>query len=267
MSELVGVITRANPRARPLPRCPVRRRRTRGTAGRMRGARPVPALERQPLRAGARAVLPVRHPPFSYPARHWARGARASIPFAGYTNLLKRRFEEAIDTFSRRRRPPDRAPPCRAPWPPPTTRWAFRRSPTRCAAACAPCAAISGCSAPAIRPTTRCGSARTARPAGRRTALPDPARSHARPHGPDPQRLERHLLPRDGFSRGRAGAQHLHRPRRARRRSGGAAASGGGVFPRHRRAGAAADQRGPGGHGRDQHSPKCSISRATTWAC
>src|SRR5215471_6946781 len=28
-----------------------------------------------------------------------AAGARALIPFAGYTNLLKRRFEEAIDLF------------------------------------------------------------------------------------------------------------------------------------------------------------------------
>src|SRR5207237_3179771 len=31
--------------------------------------------------------------------RHPGAGGRASIPFAGYTHLLKRRFEEAIDLF------------------------------------------------------------------------------------------------------------------------------------------------------------------------
>ena len=52
--------------------------------------------------------------------------------------------------------------------------------------------------------------------AARRRPLPHPARSHAGAHGPDAQRLERHLLPRHGFPRGRAGAERLHRPRRAR---------------------------------------------------
>ncbi len=71
----------------------------RGTAGGVRGARPLPALERQPLRAGAGAVFPLRHPPLSHPAATIARQRRRAIPFAGYTNLLKRRFEEAIDIF------------------------------------------------------------------------------------------------------------------------------------------------------------------------
>ena len=68
-------------------------------AGRVRGARPLPPRQRQPLRARARAVLPLRHPPLPYPAALPAPTTRALIPFAGYDNLLKRRFEEAIDIF------------------------------------------------------------------------------------------------------------------------------------------------------------------------
>ena len=53
--------------------------------------------------------------------------------------------------------------------------------------------------------------------AARPSALPDPARDHAGAHGPDPQRLERHFLPGHGFPGGRAGAECLDRPGRARR--------------------------------------------------
>jgi hypothetical protein len=148
---------------------------------------------------------------------HDRAAAPAAIPFAGYTNLLKRRFEEAIDIFL-------------AAQPPRAGRgdlqragaayrgWAFRRWPDRCATACARCAATSGCSASAIRPTTRCGCAGTA--ARRRRPVPAAARIHARPHGPDAQRMERHLFPGHGFSRRRARDQYLGGSGGARRRGG-----------------------------------------------
>ena len=86
--------------------------------------------------------------------------SRALIPFAGYTNLLKRRFEEALDIFlaaqaaaGTERRPFQRAGG-RLP-----RRWVFRLLPTRCGAACAPSAAINGCSAPPILKTRRCAFA------------------------------------------------------------------------------------------------------------
>ena len=64
----------------------------------MRGARPLPALERQPLRACARLFFLYALHRFHIPTRPGV-AARALIPFAGYTNLLKRRFEEALDIF------------------------------------------------------------------------------------------------------------------------------------------------------------------------
>ena len=73
-------------------------------------------------------------------------------------------------------------------------------------------------------------------------------------HGPDPQRLERHLLPGDGFPGRRARAEYLHRSGRARRAGGRAAAAGGSLFPRDRPAGAATGQRGSEGQRGDyQH--------------
>ena len=57
-------------------------------------------------------------------------------------------------------------------------------------------------------------------------SVPPPARGHPRAHGPHPQRLERHLLPGHGLPRGGAGAQRLHRPRRARGRGGPGGAPG-----------------------------------------
>ena len=131
-----------------------------------------------------------------------ARAAGALIPFAGYAHLLKRRFEEAIDIF------------------------------LAAQAADGPSAAISSALAAGyralgfqtladqVRRSVRSVRGnqwmfRTGHPAdyplrirpellarrAREAAVPDPARSHAGAHGPDAQRLERHLLPRHGFSR------------------------------------------------------------------
>ena len=123
------------------------------------GARPLPPHQRQPLRARARAVLPLRHPPLP-PARCARRCRRARrFPFAGYTNLLKRRFEEAIDLFLARRREHGPSAAISSALAAAYQRSASRRWPTRCAAACAACAATSGCSAPAIPPIIRCASA------------------------------------------------------------------------------------------------------------
>jgi len=48
--------------------------------------------------ARAGTVLPVCHPSLSHPASAGGGDARANS-FPGYVNLLKRRFEEAIDIF------------------------------------------------------------------------------------------------------------------------------------------------------------------------
>ena len=61
--------------------------------------RPLPPRRRQPLRAALRALffLYAIHR-FHVPFRESAPGP-ALIPFVGYTHLLKRRFEEAIQVF------------------------------------------------------------------------------------------------------------------------------------------------------------------------
>ena len=249
--------------ARPIPRCAT----ARSTPS---AARPSLATllaecaaldrfrraQRQPLRARARAVLPLRHPPLP-PARQArrARGA-ALIPFDGYEHLLHRRFEEAIDDLpGRARRATARATPSPARWPRPTTASASRRWPTRCAAACAPCAATSGCSASATRPTTRCASGRELLRARRGDgSVPDPARD-ARPVRMDLT----HSGWSDIFFLGMdfpEGARVLNvsidlaraRPRRR------AAPAGRGLPARDRRAGAAPGQRRPRRHGR-HHQP------------
>ena len=103
---------------------------------------------------------------------------------------------------------------------------------------------------------------------GRRWPFPDSARGDAGAHGPDPQRLERHLLPRHGLSRKARGCSTSRSisacaaPERQPR------AAGGSVFPRHRRAGAAAGQRrSEGAPPRSPPSPRSSTSRAITWGC
>ena len=145
---------------------------------------------------------------------------RGLIPFNGSRNLLKRRFEEAIDIFLAAQSahgPSDAISSAlaaayralgfqtladqvrRSVRSVRGNQWMFRIGPPRRSSAADP--------------------ARTARAHVAGALFPDPARSHAGAHGPHAQRLERHLLPRHGFSRGRARAQRLHRSRRARPRS------------------------------------------------
>jgi hypothetical protein len=112
-----------------------------------------------------------------------------------------------------------RPPLCRAPWPRPIKGSLSRRWRPRFAAACGPCAATSGCPASAIRPITRWFCGRNCSTVRRPRRISDPARIDAGPHGPQPQRLERHFLPRHGLPGRRAGAQCLDRPGAARLRN------------------------------------------------
>ncbi len=91
-----------------------------------------------------------------------------AIPFSGYTHLLKRRFEEAIDTFLAARPRWSQRRDLAAPWRGLSKPSRSRRWPTRCAAAYAPCAATNGCSVPPIPRIIRCGFARTDRARRRR---------------------------------------------------------------------------------------------------
>ncbi len=98
MSPLTNVITsQRSGDSQPLARRSAAGRRSR-TAGRVRRARPLPAPQRQSLRARAGPVLPLRHPSLSRPVpriRPWPR----AHPVRGLYHLLKRRFEEAIAVF------------------------------------------------------------------------------------------------------------------------------------------------------------------------
>ena len=195
--------------------------------------------------------------------------ARALIPFSGYENLLKRRFEEAIDIFladqtaagPERRRSPAR-------WRRAIGRWASRLWPTRCGAAFARCAATSGCSAPGIRRTTRCAFAPSCcRRAGGGLF---PVLREATPVRMDLT----HSGWSDIFFLGMdfpEGARVLNISIDLTVRGGQAGAPKPPVealLPGDRSAGAATGQRGPQGQRRNQHaSPRSSISRATTWAC
>jgi len=120
---------------------------------------------------------------FHVPLKPGARST-APIPFAGYEYLLSaasRKPSKLLESQSAE----GPAPPSPAPWPPPIVASAFRLWPTRSAAAFARCAAISGCSAPATPPITRCkfaGILERPHP----PALSHPLRSHSRPHGSDP---------------------------------------------------------------------------------
>jgi len=81
---------------------------------------------------------------------------RAPIPFPGYVNLLKRRFEEAIDIFLAAQTANGPSAAISSALAAGYRALASRPWPTRCAAAYARCVATSGCSAPAIRRTIRC---------------------------------------------------------------------------------------------------------------
>ena len=156
---------------------------------------------------------------FHLPLKAGAEPRRALCRSTATSTCSKRRFEEAIDVFLR---PADVwSPTTRSParWPPPITGWPFKPWPTRCAAACARCAAINGCSAWAIPRISRCAfGPNCLHRVHADGTYPDPARTHARAHGPDAQRLERHFLPGHGFPGRRAGAERLDRSRRARPR-------------------------------------------------
>jgi hypothetical protein len=135
---------------------------------------------------------------FTFP--RFPGAAPALIPFAGYDQPAERRFEEAIDIFLAAQAEQGPARPSPARWPPATAalgfqtladqvrrsvrsvrgnQWMFRAGhpddyPLR------------------LRPELLAGD----RP------VPHPARGHARPHGPDAQRMERHFLPGHGFPEG-----------------------------------------------------------------
>ncbi len=197
-------------------------------------------------------------------------GARSTgfIPFDGLRQSAAAAVSRRPSTSSwRRRRRRGRAPRSPARWPRPTTGWASRRWPTRCGAACARCAATSGCSASATRPTTRCGAAGTAA-AQRRRALPDPARDDAGAHGPLAQRLERHLLPGHGLSRRARACSTSPSTWRVRGPASGAPQPPVEAYlrvidePVLRLASVDLGER------RHRHRwPRCSTSPATTWGC
>ena len=170
--------------------------------------------ERQSLRARAGAVLPLRHSPLpSARQTDAASGARPrcslrrlSAPAAaplrgGHRHFLARQQAGG---------PERRASP--APWPPPISGSASRRWPIRCAAACARCAATSGCSAcghPAdhplrIRPELLERDPRRPFPVLREAT---PVRMDLTHSGWSDIFFLGH-----GLSRGRPRAQRLHRP-------------------------------------------------------
>ena len=233
----------------------------------MRRARRVPPAERQPLRARARAVLPLRDSSLSSPGAAGAEARRTdSVPrLRASARAPLRGSDRRLPRGANARRA--RATRSAARSPRRITGSRSRRWPTKSAAACARCAATSGCSASAIPTISRCASAASCSRRAADGSYPDPARAHAGADGPHAQRVERHLLPRHGFSRGRAGAERLDRPRRARARRA-AAAAGRGVPARDRRAGAAAGQR-RSRRARGHHASRrrSSTSRRITSAC
>ena len=158
---------------------------------------------------------------FHLPAQPGVPGAPALIPFDGYDHLLQRRFEEAIDVFLRgaaRRRA--RATALSSALAAAYQRLGFQTLADQVAAACARCAATSGCSAWATRPTSRCASAASCCGAIRPTApFPILRETHARCAWTSSHSGWSDIFfLGHGLPRGRAGAERLDRPRRARPR-------------------------------------------------
>ncbi len=198
----------------------------------MQGPGDLSPRQRQSLRTRPRALLSLRHPPLPPAAETGAHEtqpdplrwihAPAAAPFRGGHRYLPG------DTSTRRpqRRHLQRAGPGLPP-------------------AGFPDASRSGAAQRAVgarqpvdvphRTSGRSAVARASGAAGNDTIRPlsYPARGDACTHGPQPQRVERHLLPGHGFPRGRAGAQRLHRSGGAWTRPG-AKAAGRSVLPRHR---------------------------------
>ena len=187
---------------------------------------------------------------YHLPGQAAARAAKALVPFEGYTRLLGRRFEEAIDEFRaveaatrpqrRHRQRPGRrlsGPGLSNPGRPgPPQRPLGPRQP------------VDVPHGPSGRPSAGDPPGAEA-PRGGGAALPDPRRADGRPHGPLAQRLERHLLPGHGFSPRGPRAERLGRPGRPRPRRPAAAADRG-LAPRHRPAGAPPDEHRPEVQGR-----------------
>ena len=88
-----------------------------------------------------------------------ATAAPALIPFAGFENLLERRFEEAIEVFLAAEAEQGASGAISS------ALAASYRALGRSAAACGACAATSGCSAPVTRTTIRSTSAPSFLPA------------------------------------------------------------------------------------------------------
>ena len=161
MNLLIDAITSTEPRGpRPLARSLCARRWRRGAARRTATRSTASAAPATTSIDRVRALffLYAIHR-FHIPRQLGAGAPVADSLFGATPTSCSRRFEEAIETLLGRAggaRPERRH--SRAPSPPPTALSASRRSPTRCAAASAPSAAISGCSAPDTPPTTRCAS-------------------------------------------------------------------------------------------------------------
>ena len=141
------------------------------------------------------------------------------VPFDGYDNLLKRRFEEAIDIFLAAPLGDGTASALAEAY----RRLGFQtladqvRRSVRSVRGNQWMFRIGHPADYPLRVRPELFAARKRGALRRRSgAVPHSPRGHAGAHGPDPQRLERHLLPGHGLPGGRPGAERLHRPRRAR---------------------------------------------------
>ncbi len=93
---------------------------------------------------------------FHIPLRPFAASGTL-IPFSGYTNLLKRRFEEALDIFLSAQAASGPSQALSSALAAGYRALGFQLWRTRFAAVCAPSGATSGCSAPRIPRTLLCG--------------------------------------------------------------------------------------------------------------
>ena len=145
--------------------------------------------------------------------------ATGLIPFAGFMDLMERRYEPAIAAFleTMRARRAQRRDLQRAGAGLRTDRLP---DPGRPGAALGPELPGQPLDVPGRRGRRASLADSSAAPRARvgRGPLPHPGRADAGAAGPLAQRLVRHLFPRHGFSRGRTGAQYLGRPGRARPR-------------------------------------------------
>ena len=210
----------------------------------MRSARPVPARAGKPLRTGAGPLFPLRAAPF--PPSVPGDGGRAGIdPVQGLHQPVETPLRGSPRYFPRRAGRPRPERP------------AFERAGRRLSRIGLPDAGRPGAPQRALgarqpvdvphRAPGRLSPANSPRAAGVRgscAGIPDSARGHARAHGPDTQRVERHFLSRDGFPGRRPRAECLGGSRRAPRRPPGRAQAARRSVPaRHRSTGAPPGQR------------------------